>query len=385
MLRYRFPSLSIFLSAVLLAPCVSALALDRMTIRRDGQEVSLEGRTVIRAKNGGVMLQTRDGRIWLVQPEEVLQFTIDDVLFEPYTSQELAQRMLGELPPGFEAYHTANYVICYSTSRGYAQWCGSLFERLHMAFTNCWRRRGFHLVKHEFPLSAVVFADRASYLEFARPEVGEAVGSVIAYYSLTSNRIVMYDLTGAEARGGPGRRVGLTDQINRILSQPAAAPTVATIVHEATHQLAFNCGLHTRQSDCPLWFSEGIAIYFETPDLSSRRGWGKIGLINRARLNDFRDYVSQRPSDSLVTLIVNDDRFRDPARATAAYAEAWTLTHFLLTRYPRQYIAYMKVLSEKQPQIWDSEEQRLEEFKQAFGEDLQKLDGLFVRYGMGLR
>jgi len=51
-------------------------------------------------------------------------------------------------------------------------------------------------------------------------------------------------------------------QIKQILAQPDALQTVSTIVHEATHQIAFNCGLHTRLSDCPVWFSEGIAMYF---------------------------------------------------------------------------------------------------------------------------
>ena len=46
-----------------------------------------------------------------------------------------------------------------------------------------------------------------------------------------------------------------------------------TVIHEATHQIAFNCGLHTRYADNPLWLTEGMALYFETPDLRSRSGW----------------------------------------------------------------------------------------------------------------
>ena len=43
-----------------------------------------------------------------------------------------------------------------------------------MAFTNDWARKGFELSEPEFPLVAVVFADRRSYEKFARPELGEA-------------------------------------------------------------------------------------------------------------------------------------------------------------------------------------------------------------------
>ena len=121
---------------------------------------------------------------------------------------------------------------------------------------------------------AVVFADKQSYLDFTRPELGNAGETIIGYYALLSNRMTMYDLTGVESqgRGGPDKTAA---QINQVLARPEALRTVATIVHEATHQIAFNCGLHTRLSDCPRWFSEGIAEYFETPDLHSAKGWSE--------------------------------------------------------------------------------------------------------------
>ena len=67
---------------------------------------------------------------------------------------------------------------------------------------------------------------------------------------------------------------------------------VATIIHEATHQLAFNRGLQARFADVPLWVSEGIALYFETPDLRNSRGWQTVGAVNRVRLDRFRQYLT---------------------------------------------------------------------------------------------
>jgi hypothetical protein len=80
-------------------------------------------------------------------------------------------------------------------------------------------------------------------------------------------------------------------EINEMLSQPAAVPLVATIVHEATHQIAFNCGLQQRYADIPLWLCEGMAVYFEAPDLTSTRGWRGIGRVNYPRLETFRKNV----------------------------------------------------------------------------------------------
>jgi hypothetical protein len=131
-----------------------------------------------------------------------------------------------------------------------------------------------------------------------------------------------------------------------------------------------------------MWFSEGIAMFFETPDLTSSRGWRSIGKVNRPRLGHFRRYVQKRPAGSLETLISNDDRFRDTSLTQDAYAESWALTYFLLERYRDRYMEYLDSLSEKKPLFYDNEETRLQEFKDAFGANLKKLDSQFVRFVM---
>lgn len=363
----------------------SVMGIDHLVLKRDGKTLRLDGRSMIVAQDGSCMFQTRDGVIWLAKSDEVAERSSDDASFEAYTSKELAGRLLAELPAGFDVYYTANYVICHNTSRGYALWCGSLLERLHRAFTNFWSRKGFELKEPEFPLVACVFADKGSYGRFALPELGEAVNSVVAYYSLRTNRITMHDLSGIESGGVPSVRMNSAVQINRILSRPSSAPMVATIVHEATHQIAFNCGLHQRYSDCPTWFSEGIAMYFETPDLSSSRGWRSIGQINQLRLQQFREYWQRRPPNSLQMLVTDDGRLRDTATAIDAYAEAWAMTYFLLEQRPKEYVQYLQTLSQKSPQFWDTPEVRWKDFRGAFGPDLNRLEADFQRFLAKLR
>jgi hypothetical protein len=183
---------------------------------------------------------------------------------------------------------------------------------------------------------------------------------------------------GLEDAGGVRAR-GTTAQINQILAQPKAMDMVATVVHEATHQIAFNCGLHTRLSDCPSWFSEGIALFFETPDLKSQKGWSTIGGVNYPRLERFQNLMPHRAADSLVTLISTDKRFHDTTTGLDAYAEAWALTYFLIHQKPKEYVGYLKVLSHKKPLITDKPEKRREEFEKAFG-NLKKVDEEFLRY-----
>jgi len=358
--------------------------MDQVTLKRDGKTMEVAGRVLVTAQDGGLLLLARDGRLWLIPPEEQVEHTTDAAPFTPLTRDEMTKRILAELPEGFKVHPTTHYLIFYDTSPSYAQWCGSLFERLYMAFTNLWIRKGFELKEPEFPLVAIVFADKKSYLKYSQPELGDAGRSIIGYFGLTSNRMTMYDLTGVESQGHG--RVTTAAQINQILAQPEALRTVSTIVHEATHQIAFNCGLHTRLSDCPRWFSEGIAEYFETPDLRSAKGWSGIGSINinRARVDQLQKYLPERPDNSLETLIRDDRRFTNPKKALDAYAEAWALTYFLMRQYPKEYVAYLRLLSTKKPLMPDTPEQRVEDFRQAFG-NLTQLNTKFLRYMAGIR
>lgn len=158
-----------FVLLVLCLGCAgSAAALDHVTLRRDGKQIHIDGRLLVTAQDGGLLLAARDGVLWAVPPEQQVKHTRDDAPFEPLKPEEMSRRLLAELPDGFNVHQTAHYVICYDTSRVYAQWCGALFERLYLAFTNFWSRKGFKLSEPEFPLVAIVFADKASYVKFSR-------------------------------------------------------------------------------------------------------------------------------------------------------------------------------------------------------------------------
>jgi hypothetical protein len=229
------------------------------------------------------------------------------------------------------------------------------------------------------PLIALVFDTQASYEGYARSELGDAASSIVGYYSLRTNRVTMHDLTGTRGLQGAGQRLTSSAQINRLLMQPGAERMVATIIHEATHQLAYNCGLHTRYADIPLWISEGLAVYFETPDLQSSQGWRNIGGVHRSRLVQFRRYLSKRPPDSLSTLITDDNRFRQTTTALDAYAEAWALNYYLIRSRTEAYVKYLQKLAEQPPLVYATPEERLAAFAEAFGDDLDALDEEFLR------
>lgn len=342
------------------------------------QTRTVEGRIVTEAQDGGVLLQGRDGALWTVTPAQFVKREEREDSFAPLDAKELGRQLLGEFGPEFEIVATRHYVLCTDAGRPYAQWAGSLFERLMAAFHTHWR--GLDLHEPEFPLVAVIFRDPKRFAEFAARDAGAGAAAAKGYYSVRTNRIILYDLTAGTA-AGPAATV---DELNRRLG--AATFNVATVVHEATHQIAFNSGLHTRYADVPLWLSEGLAMYFETPDLQNRSGWRTVGRPNPSRLRQFLAAArTDRSPDSLSTLLRTDQRLTDPKTAGDAYAEAWALTYFLIKTRRTQYLDYLKRIGRKRPLIWNTADERSQDFRAAFGDDLPKLDAEFLRYMQRVR
>lgn len=348
------------LTARLVAAQLAAPPADRLELLLSDDRV-VRGVVVVEAEDGGLLMEHDDGRYELVQPDQVRRRTAAPEP-EPASPQELGRQMLAELPAGFDLLVTKHYIVCFATSRDYARWCAAVFERLHDAFVNYWSRAGLEVAKPARPLVVVIFADRRAYEAHAAAALGGAAGRVAGYYDMLSNRVTTYDLTGTDAAAG-GRRPGTIGLAIR--SSPEAAGLVATLVHEATHQLAFNAGLHRRLAPVPLWVSEGIATFFETPDLTSPRGWRGVGEVNPPRLERFLAGHHQGLIESIVR---GDEGFRNPDTALDCYAAAWALTHHLARTRKREFIAYLERLAAKRPLEEDSPAERLDDFRAAFGE-----------------
>jgi hypothetical protein len=201
---------------------------------------------------------------------------------------------------------------------------------------------------------------------------------------MATNRVRMYDITGADAlrAAGVGMRRGSRREVSQMLALPAAEPLVATVVHEATHQVCFNTGLLQRYADLPLWLVEGMAAYFEAPGAGGSRGWSGIGRVNARRLATFRSNLAKWTPATLTSLIATDDRLRDPRTAGEAYADAWALNYFLFKKREKGYVAYVQALGQRDPLAApsagqteaDKSRERIKEFTDRFGpiDELQR-------------
>lgn len=349
------------------------------------EETAIQGRVLVRAKDCGLLVEDAAQRLWTIVAERLENETRTDQAFEYFSADQLAGRLIDETKSAginaeFQVSTTDHYVIAASTPEAYSQWTSRLLERMQLAFQSYWKNRQFELHSPAAPLPVLILSNQAQFAKMAQFDQTPASANGQGYYLVTANRVVLFDLTAANA-DAPAETVAEVQR--RVQQVPASA---ATVVHEATHQIAFNRGMHRRYADNPIWLTEGMAMYFEAPDLRSRRGWSTIGKVNAARLYRFRDFLKgRREPDSLETLIQSNSRFADAEQAADAYSEAWALTYFLIRTRIRDYTEYLKAIAQKRPLQWDTPAERLAEFQTAFGSDLSRLGRDLLKFIHRLR
>ena len=340
-----------------------------------GNHEILRGKLLVEAIDGRVLLEDDQQILHIIPGESIAQQTVLSEV-DPLTPKQLGQKTVASLPDGFSFITTRHYLICYNTSVGYARWSAALLERLFTGFHAFWSQAGLEVRQPEQPLVVIIFSNRNDYKRAAEKEVGDASHSIVGYYNQLTNRITTYDITGSDSND-PTTRQSSSSAGNLILRNPQASSLIATLVHEATHQLAFNAGLHVRLSPTPVWLSEGIATYFETPDLTNSRGWQSIGAINEARL----ELILKQFTPGLISrFIIEDEPFHNPDEALIAYAHAWALVSFLATMRREDFCAYIAHFNKKCPLELDTPAERLSEFKNAFHSDPDDLEPEILQY-----
>lgn len=373
------PAATIFIGFLLVTQAVATERVTRVVrYQSQQQQASVTGEVLREFSDGSLLLLSSDGRLHTIQGSEVVENRTENVPLQVASDAEIIDELRTSLGQEFQYLETKQYVIAYNTNAAYAEWVGQLFSRLYRGFHNYWDNRGVKLQEPRFPLVAIVFRNKSSYLAYSQRDIGDSAGSMFGYYNMNSNRMVMYDLTGVDGMVAPGRRVSTQALINQVLSQPEAERTVATIVHEAVHQLSFNTGLQVRLADNPLWLSEGLAMFFESPDLRSPQGW-KMGSVNYHNLRLFIQNSGRRQENSIASLIGDDARFKNSETVAEAYPEGWALTYFLMKARSKQFAAFLEAIGELEPLEEPDTEQRIELFIKHFG-DLKKLDREFVNY-----
>lgn len=343
--------------------CVTANASGgEPTIRLDVEGRTLEG-LLVAASEQRAWLLTRDGQLAQFSPQLAQRYAALPTGFRALSQAEIRGLLLREFGQGFDVSGVGHYLVVHPA--GTRDRWAMRFEELYRAFVHYFAARGWELRPPEFPLIAVVYSHQSDFWRYAQKEGMEPTPGVLGYYSPITNRIVMYDATSL---GGQDWSVN-----------------AETIIHEATHQSAFNTGVHSRYGQVPRWIVEGLGTMFEARGVWHSHRWpSQSDRIQRGRLAAWRAWsAARRPPDAVAQLVSSDRLFADdPA---GAYGEAWALTFFLSETMPEKYFAYLKKTA-KLPRFTDyPTPQRLADFVAVFGSDLKMLDARLKRFLDGLK
>lgn len=333
-------------------------------------------------------------------------FSVVAESFRPASQSEFRRQLESELGSEYEVATSKHYVV--AGTRGHSRSYAALFEDIFNQVDSFYSLRGFRTSDPDAPLVALVLKDQAAFRKYCEGDQMAWTDGLRGYYSLKSNRVVMYDLpelfqsvrltpvTDPQTRetalvdaAGPPSHSELSNNVdypsgNSVarLQKAASASTIGgetanTIIHETTHQVGFNIGIHSRIGGTPFWVLEGMATVLESPGMRTRSG--STEKVNTDRLEWFKsNYSERRQPGDLAKLIASDDMFSK--QTLDAYSAAWGVTWFL-TENParaRLFSKYLKTISEHDPLQTYTAEERLEDFESVFG-DIARMEVDYIR------
>jgi len=379
---FLFFFLFAFVSSLEKAP-----ALEYVRFTHQGKERSEEGRVILEAPDG-FAFETRDGRYFVITPANVVARSSDETPFESYTKTEMLERFKEEFPQA-EGYNYLDmydpFIVVYTTSRAFANWYGTLLEKLHDQYVSHWKRLGMELTTPEFPLVVIVFSSEERFRQYAKQDGVALSKEQCAYYHKLTNRIAVYDMSEQQARQEGNQKRATTVDIQRFLAQPNASNNIMTVMHEAAHQVGFNTGMLPRFAPIPVWLCEGLAVFHEVPNPNRstriREAWTLGPHVNSYRLVQLRRYLNKPQQESPIRkMIKNDDLFRRTETALDNYAIAWGLIYYLVKKRPKELTTYLEIMQKKIPESEDSDEIRIKEFESCFGDDWEKIHKEFFEF-----
>jgi hypothetical protein len=348
------------LMAAILAAASAACRAERprWTMLVDIGNQQVEG-TPLAWSQQQVILLGRDGKLWDFAPKQSSNFRKTSSSFSSYSAAEMRANLERELGDKLVVTGTGHYLVAHR--RGQEAWA-KRFEDLYRSCVHYFGLRGMRVREPDFPLVAIVWDRREDFARYAASQGFPVRSDVLGFYSPKTNRVTLYDQGG----GHSGNRAWLAND--------------ATIIHEATHQMAFNTGVHNRFAPTPMWLAEGLGTMFEAPGV-----WDWLNhpdrreRVNKARLAQFRYWLAHgRKKGDFVGLLGSDRQFQ--ANPSAAYAESWAWVFFLTETYPQKFAEYVRRVADR----GDFEEyplaRRISDFTTVFGGDLRMLEKHFLNF-----
>jgi hypothetical protein len=280
-------------------------------------------------------------------------------------------------------YHSRHFTALSNAADKFTRLRLNNCELIYHQFFEHFRRKGFTLEQPPGRLMVAIF-DSQSGLE---AYVGQKISPYITgMYHPATNRLVVYDYGRNEAFVAIKRQAlqksnafswhndkqRYIDTVQRQAQEFRTGANIGTTMHEVAHQLSYNCGMLNRLGNVPCWLAEGLACYCEA---TSNGAWQGIGEPNPERMNTL---AGRGQLFRLEDLVSSDDWLRKSKSANAiltGYAQSWALFHMLMKDRPRAMRNYLALIYHRR-----TPKHRLTDFRQAFGDELNRLELDYFEY-----
>ena len=363
------------------------------------------GRMLAQGKERGTLLD-RVGRLHDIDLNSA-KLKVLNGSFQALPTTELRNQLSREFGKNFEISSTRHYLVVATNGR--AANYAAVFEDQYATLQRYFKTRGFSLSDPEFPLVAIVFPDQKQFTNYAQVDNAKSMTGMLGYYSPRTNRVALFESQAksvAVSTFDQNAHFPFSEQSSEIVPfdekqhldwKPSPldhrspiygsnqGDLKSTMIHEATHQIAYNIGLHSRVGETPRWVVEGMATVFESDGVrDSSAGWTAKQRINLDRYLSFQNYAkTRRAAKSLKTFIECDSLYE--SAVADFYAQSWALSFFLVETRPRQYASYLKRISARDPFAKYPAKDRIVDFKESFQVEFDLLDAQFLRYIDGLK
>ena len=339
----------------------------------------LLGKLEAKGSNACWLLE-RDGKLSFLEINEIDSIRTAAPRFREFSLAELRDQLRRTLPKQFRIDGTGHFLIC---SEKNSHHLGEICEDTYRTFYRYFTVRGFKIAPPEFPLVVIVFPDHASFVSYCRKDGIEPPSGLLGYYMRLTNRVALFD-----------RGQDLNADLNPAASHDRLTfaehgPAVRfdgmvegnlhdTIVHETTHQCAFNMGLHSRIGPTPKWVIEGLATMFEAPGIrDSQKSASPKSRINRSRYVWFGNYCTHVASRIHWSTSWRPTIFTRRPRLTPTPKAGADL--FLAETRHASYGRYLKLIVQRNPLKAYSAAERVADFRRAFG-DVNALETDYLRF-----
>jgi len=327
------------------------------------------------------------------------------------------QKLLDDHIEDFQIFCTDHYRICYNTTQAFAHFTGERLEKLYEEFMIFFEDRNFEPAPLTDRLEVVLFDSAQEFHGFSR-EISPKTTYSTGFYTSKTNRSYFYDSisennskyrqvkdkllqeqkklsdfrrqvqenndpraryifkdsNGSESKLDKKQALKRLDrQENELQNEYAKLhnfyrdQNITVTMHEGTHQLAYNCGIHSRYFQNPTWLVEGLAVFFE--NLGEQQG-ERPGQLNQNRFQYFGKAYAAGRLVPLKELLTRDNLFHlGGDSALTAYAEAWALFYYLANQKHEKLFDYIFDLSLRMTRqnLPYNYEHRLKDFEKYFG------------------